>query len=98
MLCSAEVYRDLFDEARMERGCWSVEMRAVREEAGVAFDHMRPMLVQGSEVHCPMQRTPGYHLPYIHMLRALFAALLRAHLLYISLPIVAYCSACLWGL
>ena len=51
-----------------------------------------------AQVRCPMQRTPRIHLPYIHMLRSFFAALLRAHLPYISLPIVAYCSACLWGL
>ena len=50
-----------------------------------------------AQVRCPMQRTPGYHYLtftcYGHSCR-----LLRAHLLYISLPIVAYYSARLWGL
>ena len=30
-----------------------------REEAGVAFDHVRPML-RRAQVRCPMQRMPGY--------------------------------------
>ena len=32
---------------------------ATEEEAGVAFDHARPMSCR-AQVRCPMQRTPGY--------------------------------------